>query len=134
MTEKKPRLRCDEAFAFNPAIAYVNNEFCVCVSRIRGSSIPLSLAKFSKGKYSPRYCRTLSLITPQYYRNRGESNEMSDVREGMATYDCKGTDASMTIQAKPGERVPCDCSHIGVYDREWSALDVLDEQVFISVL
>ena len=47
MTEKKPRLRCDEAFAFNPTIAYVNNEFCVCVSRIRGSSIPLSLAKFS---------------------------------------------------------------------------------------
>ena len=102
MTEKKPRLRCHEAFAFNPTIAYVNNELCVCVSRIRGSSIPLSLAKFSKRKYSPRNCLTLSLITPQYYRNRGESNEMSDLKEGMATYDCKGTDASMTIQAKPG--------------------------------
>ena len=79
----------------------MNNEFCVCVSWIRSASTPLSLAKFSKGKYSPRYCRTLSLITSQYYRNSDESNEMSDVREGMATYACKGTNASVTIQAKP---------------------------------
>ena len=104
MTRTKLRLNCAEVFEVNPTIVNVNGEFCVVVSHILESPIPCALAKFSKGKHAPRHCRTLSLITPQYYRNRGESNEMSDAREGMATYDCKGTDASMTIQAKPDER------------------------------
>ena len=100
-----PRIKAAQAFHINPRLAYVNEEFCVAVSRIQTDIAPCVLSKFTESIYSPRHCGTLSLITPRFYRTGTDkvSGDMSDPKEGMVFYDTSKGGATITIPARRGE-------------------------------
>ena len=94
------------AFKTHPYARTYNGAFRVIVQSLSGNVIPPVLSKFTRRQFALRTCGSLSIITPTYYRDdsscggNSDSNDMSDPREGMASFDCTDREVTLVLPGK----------------------------------